>query len=115
LTDHTVGLMNAERIDLMKADAILINTSRGEVIDEDALLEALHRGHLGGVGLDVFMGEPGPIDDRWLVAPRAVLSPHIGSATRGTRGAMARLVAQGVLDVLSGREPAHLANPQAWS
>ena len=65
-------------------------------------------------GLDVFDGEPGPIDPRWMNAPRAILSPHIGSATLGTRGEMARLVAQGVLDALDKRRPAHLANPGVW-
>ncbi|MBD89287.1 MAG: D-glycerate dehydrogenase [Deltaproteobacteria bacterium] len=114
LTPKTERMINAQRIAQMKPTAILINTARGEVMDEDALLSALDRGHLTGVGLDVFDGEPGPIDSRWMSAPRAVLSPHIGSATHGTRGQMSRLVAQGVIDILDGSRPAHLANPEAW-
>lgn len=114
LTPDTHRMLNGERIAGMKSTALLINTARGEVIDEEALLSALDRGHLGGVGLDVFQGEPGPIDRRWLTAPRTVLSPHIGSATHGTRGDMARLVAQGVIDALEGKRPDHLANPDVW-
>jgi glyoxylate reductase len=115
LTPETHRMLDADKIARMKTSAILINTARGEVIDEEALLRALDEGHLAGVGLDVFDGEPGPIDRRWLTAPRAVLSPHIGSATHGTRGKMAQLVAQGVLDALDGQRPAHLANPDVWS
>ena len=115
LTPKTHRMLDEARIARMKSTAILINTARGEVIDEDALLDALDRGHLTGVGLDVFDGEPGPIDRRWLTAPRTVLSPHIGSATEGTRDHMARLVAQGVLDALDGKRPTHLANPSVWS
>ena len=114
LTPQTERLIDADRIAQMKPSAILINTARGEVIDENALLAALDDGKLTGVGLDVFDGEPGPIDPRWMTAPRAILSPHIGSATLGTRGEMARLVAQGVLDALDKRRPAHLANPGVW-
>jgi glyoxylate reductase len=114
LNPETRGLISAAELALMKPDALLIHTARGGIVDEEALLAALGQGHLGGVGLDVFEGEPGPIDRRWLQAPRTVLSPHIGSATRGTRAAMARLVAQGVLDVLEGRRPQHLANPAVW-
>jgi glyoxylate reductase len=114
LTPETNRMLNAERIARMKPTALLINTARGEIIDEEALLSALDQGHLAGVGLDVFDGEPGPIDRRWLKAPRTVLSPHIGSATHGTRGDMARLVAQGVIDAIDGRRPAHLANPEVW-
>ncbi len=114
LTPITHRMLNGARIAQMKPSALLINTARGEVIDEDALLSALDQGHLAGVGLDVFDGEPGPIDPRWLKAPRTVLSPHIGSATHGTRSHMARLVAQGVIDALEGQRPAHLANPDVW-
>lgn len=115
LNDATRGLIDGEAIARMKPHALFINTARGGIVDEDALLGALDAGHLGGVGLDVFEGEPGPIDRRWLTAPRTVLSPHIGSATQGTRGAMATLVSQGILDVLEGRRPAHLANPDVWA
>jgi len=114
LTPTTHRMLNGARIAQMKPSALLINTARGEVIDEEALLSALDQGHLAGVGLDVFDGEPGPIDRRWLKAPRTVLSPHIGSATHGTRSHMARLVAQGVIDALEGQRPAHLANPDVW-
>ena len=66
----------------MRPDALLVNTSRGPIIDETALLAALERGHLGGVGLDVFDEEPLPADHPLRTAPRTLLTPHLGYVTR---------------------------------
>ena len=85
----------------MKPTAVLINTARGPVVDEDALAAALESGSLYAAGLDVFDGEP-KVNPRLLAAPRTTLLPHIGSATIGTRTRMARLACQGVCDVLAG-------------
>ncbi len=84
---ETFHLMNAERLALMKKDAYLINTSRGDVVDETALAKVLSAKHIGGAGLDVFQGEPA-IDPALLAAPNTVLLPHLGSATVETRTAM---------------------------
>ncbi len=88
----------------MKPTAVLINTARGPVVDENALADALEAGKLYAAGLDVFDGEPN-VNPRLLAAPRATLLPHIGSATIGTRTRMSRLACQGVADVLAGRTP----------
>lgn len=96
--------LDRRRLEMMKPDAILINTARGAVIDEGALCDVLASGHLFSVGLDVFEEEP-KISAELLSNPRTVLLPHIGSATFKARRAMARLVLNAIADVLAGREP----------
>ncbi|WP_375487267.1 D-2-hydroxyacid dehydrogenase family protein [uncultured Jatrophihabitans sp.] len=90
LSDRTRGLIGAEQLGLMKPDAILVNTSRGPIVDEDALLEALQRGSIGGAGLDVYSVEPLAADSPWRDAPRTVLTPHLGYVTEDTLTAMYR-------------------------
>jgi glyoxylate reductase len=106
LTDSTRGLMSREAIARMKAGAILVNTSRGPVVDEEAVAEALEDGRLFAAGLDVFRDEP-HVPDRLRRAENAVLTPHLGSGTLETRGAMARMVWDEVLRRFTGRPPAH--------
>jgi glyoxylate reductase len=104
LSPSTRHLIDAGRLGRMKAGAILVNTCRGGVVDTAALIEALSSGRLGGAGLDVYEDEPRvPAELRSL--PSTVLVPHIGSATRTARDAMARLCAENVIAVLDGREP----------
>jgi glyoxylate reductase len=103
-TEEARHLIGARTLGLMKPGAILVNTSRGAVVDTDALIAALRDGPLAAAGLDVFEGEPDvPAALREL--PNTVLLPHIGSATAATRDAMARRAADNVLAVLEGREP----------
>jgi glyoxylate reductase len=104
LTESTRHLIGAAELTLMKPTAVLVNTARGPVVDEEALVDALEAGTLHGAGLDVFEGEP-TVNPRLLRAPRVTLLPHIGSATVATRTNMARLACQGVCDVLAGRTP----------
>ena len=98
------GVVNAENLGRMKPEAILVNTSRGDLVQEDALAAALEAGRLGAAGLDVYAEEPS-IQPRLLAAPRTVLLPHIGSATRDTRRAMAELALANVQAVLAGKAP----------
>jgi lactate dehydrogenase-like 2-hydroxyacid dehydrogenase len=86
-TADTRGTVDRATIAALKRGAVVINTARGELIDDDALIDALESGQIGAVGLDVFAGEP-VFNPRWLGAPRTVLLPHIGSATDETRMAM---------------------------
>ena len=86
-TEATRGMMNASRIALMKPRSFLINTARGDLVDDDAVIAAVMAGHLAGIGLDVYRGEP-DFDRRYLSLEQAVLLPHLGSATRETREAM---------------------------
>jgi phosphoglycerate dehydrogenase-like enzyme len=84
LSPRTTGLVGAIELALMKKDALLINTSRGPVVDEAALLEALHAGLIGGVGIDVYEPEPLPANHPLRSAPRTLLTPHIGYVTEDT-------------------------------
>lgn len=101
------NLLDAARLALMKPGAILVNTARGEVVDEAALAAALHAGRLGGAGLDVYAGEP-RVPDALLTAPNTVLLPHLGSATRETREAMGMRVIANLDDFFAGRPPRDL-------
>ena len=107
LTEATRHLIGEDQLARMKPTGVLVNTSRGPVVDEEALVDALEAGTIFAAGLDVYDGEPS-VNSRLLAAPRIVLLPHIGSATTETRTRMARLAAQGVADVLEGRTPPNL-------
>jgi lactate dehydrogenase-like 2-hydroxyacid dehydrogenase len=110
LTEETHHLIDAEAIRMMKPTAVLVNTARGPVVDEDAVADALSEGRLWGAGFDVFVGEPN-INPRLLRSPNATLLPHIGSATVRTRRAMCELACSGVLEVLGGGQPSNLVAP----
>lgn len=110
LTEATRHLIDGDRLARMRPTAVLVNTARGPVVDEAALAEALHAGTIFGAGLDVFEHEPA-VHPRLLDAPRAVLLPHVGSATVATRTAMARLAARSVVQVLAGELPATVVHP----
>lgn len=95
LTPDTRDLLDTQRLRRLPPGAVVINTARGGILDEGAVIDLLEEGRLGGVGLDVYAGEPN-LDPRWFKAPRTVLLPHLGSATLETRAAMARQVAEGL-------------------
>lgn len=104
LDASTRNLLSHDRIARLKPGAVVINTARGACLDERALAEALRDGHVGAAGLDVFTDEPRVSPDL-LALPNVVLTPHLGSADRPTREAMARICADAVLAVLAGQEP----------
>ena len=108
LTSATENLLSRERIALMRRGAVLVNTARGEVIDDEALAEALAEGRLAAAGLDVFRGEP-RVPARFLTLTNVVLTPHLGSGSAETRAAMSSLVVEDVLRVARGEPPRHPA------
>jgi glyoxylate reductase len=112
LGDGTRGLVDHKRLAAMRPTAVLVNTSRGPVVDEEALAVALEEGRIFAAGLDVFEHEPA-VHPRLLAAPRVVLTPHIGSASVATRTRMTRMAAEGVRAVLEGKEPRNLVGEGA--
>jgi len=103
-TPETHHLLNRERIALLPDEAIVVNTARGAVVDDDALIEALQSGKLFSAGLDVFNGEPN-IDPRYKTLDNTFLLPHIGSATRETRDAMGFRALDNLDAIMRGEEP----------
>ncbi|NIL77274.1 putative 2-hydroxyacid dehydrogenase [Rhodococcus sp. B10] len=114
LNEATFHLVDTDVLSAMKNSAILINTARGPVVDEEALVVALREGTITGAGLDVYEREPllapGLADQ-----PNAVLLPHVGSATVSVRSQMARLCAENAAAMVSGTLPPHPVNPEAWA
>ncbi len=113
LTDATHHLIDANALARMKPTSYLINTARGPVVDEQALVEALKTRRIAGAGLDVFEDEP-RLAEGLADCPNTLLLPHLGSATIATRAAMSRLAAENILAVLRGQRPPNLVNPEAW-
>lgn len=113
LTAQTEGLIGAEQFALMRPESIFINISRGKVVDEAAMIDALQQGQIRGAGLDVFEREPLDPTSPLLQLDNVVATPHIGSATYETREAMARCAVDNLLAALAGERPANLVNPQA--
>jgi glyoxylate reductase len=109
LTEETRGLIDARRLRLMQPHAVLVNTARGPVVDEEALAVALEEGVIFAAGLDVYEREP-EVHPRLLRAPHTVLLPHIGSASEATRRRMSRLACEGVVAVLAGERPQNLVS-----
>ncbi len=111
LTPETRNLLSRERLFAMKPGSILINTARGAVVDEEALMEALEAGHLAAVGLDVYAKEPF-VPEALRRHPRAVLLPHLGSATVETRRRMFQAVVESILSFAAGERPPRHAIPE---
>jgi glyoxylate reductase len=113
LTPQTHHLIGRRELGLMKPSAFLINTSRGPVVDQEALCEALRSHVIAGAGLDVAEVEPVPEGDPLLELENFVLTPHVASASVATRTRMAGMAADAILAVLQGERPVNLLNPQA--
>jgi glyoxylate reductase len=113
LNKETFHLVGKRELEFVKPGAILINTARGAVVDQQALVAALRDGRLGGAGLDVFEDEP-KVPDELLTMDNVVLTPHVGSASVETRAAMAGLAVKGLLQAFSGQLPPNAVNPQVW-
>ncbi len=113
LTPDTRHLISRAELALMKPTAILVNTARGPVVDEEALVEALERRIIWAAGLDVFENEPA-VHPKLLELPNVVLAPHIASASYATRRRMSMMAAENAAAALSGRRPPNLLNPEVW-
>jgi glyoxylate reductase len=115
LTSATRNLLDAAKIATMKPGAVLVNTARGGIVNEQALAQALDSGHIYAAGLDVFECEPVPMDNPLLRHPRVVVVPHIGSATTLTRAKMVDIAVRNAMAALQGLPMPHCVNPQVYS
>jgi D-3-phosphoglycerate dehydrogenase / 2-oxoglutarate reductase len=117
LNSETRHMIGAAQLALMKPTAYLINTARGPVVDEAALLAALRGGQIAGAGLDVYEKEPTTPDNPLFTMPNVVCSPHSAGSSLECMQRIATTVARGILAVLHGERPADecFANPEAWA
>ncbi len=113
LTESTRHMINATSISKMKKGAYLINTARGPVVEESALVSALRSGQLAGAALDVFDNEPN-LNPELIGLSNVVLTPHIASATYEARDKMGELAVGAILDLIINKKPVNLANPDVW-
>jgi len=113
LTEETRHMINPVTLSKMKKGAFLINTSRGSVVEEKALVEALRRGNLAGAALDVFETEPN-VHPELIAMPNVITTPHIASATYEARYKMSEQVVTAVLDVFAGKKSQNLVNEEVW-
>lgn len=111
LNRDTELLIDAEMLDRMKPTAFLINTSRGRVVDERALAERLRSGRIAGAALDVFWNEP-PVGSEIVRLPNVILTPHMGAHTAEAIRRMSEMAAQSVTDLMQGRVPPYVVNPE---
>ena len=112
LSIETHHLIGEKELGMMKKGSILVNTSRGQVVDQEALYRALSSGHLGGAGLDVFKEEPISKESPLLNLTNVILVPHIGSASMKTRATMATMCADNISSALNGERPPNIVNPE---
>jgi len=115
LTPDTRHLIDSEALSKMKLNAVLVNTSRGPVVDMDALYEALKEKRIFGAGLDVTEPEPLPLDSPLLTLDNIVITPHIASASKTTRDKMSWMAAQNLIAGLKGEPLPNCVNPQVYS
>jgi glyoxylate reductase len=113
LTPQTTHLLNDRAFEMMKPSCIVINTSRGPVVDEKALVRALKNGRIAGAALDVFEHEP-KVEPELLEMSNVVVAPHIGSGSYETRLKMSEMAADNLLSVLKGQRPPNIVNPDVW-
>jgi len=114
LSAETTHLIDEQALARMKPTAYLINTSRGPVVDESALVDALRSGRIAGAGLDVYENEP-RMAEGLANCVNTLLLPHLGSATIATRAAMSRMAAENVIAFLQGQRPPNLVNAEVWN
>jgi glyoxylate reductase len=113
LTEETHGMINKATLEKVKEGAFLINTARGQIVEEYDLVEALRKGRLGGAALDVFEAEPN-INPELIGMENVILTPHIASATYRARDKMGQLAVDAVLSTLSGNKPENFVNTDVW-
>ena len=113
-TKETRGMMGAAQFAMMQPHAYFVTTARGGIHDEDALAKALTAKQIAGAGLDVWEDEPPPSDHPLLHFDNVLVSPHTAGITRQSRHNIAKIAAEQMLDILDGKRPPRLLNPEVW-
>ncbi len=111
LTEETEGMIGSEELKKMSEDSYLINTARGEVVDEEALVKTLKDGGIAGAGIDVYADEPHGANPEYYDLENVVLTPHLGSASYRAREGMSVMAAENIIAILEGEEPENIVNP----
>jgi phosphoglycerate dehydrogenase-like enzyme len=114
LTPETRGMIGEAQFRMMKPSAFLINTARGALVDESALVKALFEERIAGAALDVFAAEPLPADSPLRATPHLLLSPHQASSSRQTGERVSKTAAKAIVDLLQGRRPENVLNPDVF-
>lgn len=114
LTDQTRHICSASRFKMMKDSAFVINLGRGALVRTQALIDAIENNQIAGAGLDVFEEEPLPADHPLITSRRVILTPHIGARTRQSSAYNADITVRQTLEILEGRMPKYIVNPQVW-
>jgi D-3-phosphoglycerate dehydrogenase len=112
VTPETAGMIGEQEFARMPPGALFVNSARAQLHDTDALVAALQSGHLGGAGLDHFVGEQIPTDHPLVSMENVVLTPHIGGATYDTESNHSKTIADGLAELLAGGTPSNLVNPE---
>ena len=114
LTEETCSMVNEKFLRQMRPDAYFLNTARGPIVDQAALLRALDEKWIAGAALDVFESEPLPLDSPLFAHDNLVMTPHIGGLTIEARKDLSLSAANQILQVLQGKRPPHLVNEDVW-
>jgi D-3-phosphoglycerate dehydrogenase/microcystin synthetase protein McyI len=114
LTDETCGMIGERELRSMRPDAFLVNTARGPIVKQEALVRALREGWIRGAALDVFEAEPPPSDSPLYALDNLILTPHVAGLTVEAARALAVSAATQMLQALRGERPPHLVNPEVW-
>jgi D-3-phosphoglycerate dehydrogenase len=114
LIESTRQMLSSAQFALMKPGAVLVNASRGGVVDEDALVDALRQGHISAAAVDVFATEPPAADHPLFAFPQVITTPHIAGLSQNSMRNLALAVATNVIGALKGKRPPHVMNPSAW-
>jgi D-3-phosphoglycerate dehydrogenase len=115
LNSATQGLIGKRRLDEVRSGALLVNVSRGAVVDDEALAAALRGGRIGGAALDVFTNEPLPTDNLYHQLPNVLLTPHVAGVTADSMRSMGIGAAEAALRIISGQVPESVVNPEVIS
>jgi len=114
VTPETTGMIDGHKLGLMKSTGFLVNTARWEIVEADALIDALKQKRIAGAAFDVFETHPVPHQSPLLALDNVILTPHLGGATDGVIARHSRMITEDIQRYLNGEKPVNLVNPEVW-